>query len=209
MSSTADLSNLYANLLIMQYNSKPKAYATIAGTVLPYLMDQLPNQILNAYNINPALGSVAVGAQLDILGEYIGVERTVNGPNGPVALSDTDFLTLMRFTIIKNTTNSSLAQIVSLLIAFFPNQVFITDSTNMSIEYTIVENLGSANLLYALENGGYLPVPMGVGFSVVLIPSYTNPFFSFSTYSTPSTGAAFNSYFNFLLNTPFLTYEGT
>lgn len=206
--STASLAQSYANLLIIQYATKPKAYATILATVLPYLMDQLPNQVLNAYNIDPALGPVAVGVQLDVLGEYIGVSRTVNGPNGPVDLSDADFLTLMRFTIIKNTTNSSLGSIVSLLTSFFPNQVFITDSTNMEIQYTIVETLGSSSLLYALENGNYLPVPMGVGSSVVIIPSYTNPFFSFSTYSTPSTGAAFNSYFNFLLNTPFLTYGG-
>lgn len=207
--STEELAAYYASLLIIQYADKPKAVATIEGTALPYLMDQLPLQIQNAYNIDPALGPLAEGKQLDVIGEYIGVSRTINGPSGPVDLDDSDFLVIINFTIIKNTTESSLGSIVNLLTRFFPNQVFLSDSTLMSLQYTIVETLGSSNLLYALENGNYLPVPMGVGFSVVIIPSFTNPFFTFSTYFALSTGAAFNSYFNFLLNTPFLTYEGT
>jgi hypothetical protein len=207
--TTADLSEYYSNLLVIQYSTSPKAIATIQGTVLPYLMDQLPNQILNAYNINPSLGPIAVGTQLDIIGKYIGVSRTVNGPNGPVSLDDDDFLTLMQFVIIKNTTNSSLASIVSLITTFFPGEVFITDSANMQIAYTIVESLGSANLLYALQFGNYLPVPMAVGISVTVIPSYTNPFFTFSTYSVNATGPGFQSYFNLVLNTPWLQYNGT
>jgi len=41
MSSTQDLINYYANLLILQYNGKPKAYATIQTLVTPVVMPQI------------------------------------------------------------------------------------------------------------------------------------------------------------------------
>ena len=61
----------YVQLLIFEYQL-PKAQAQIAITVKQLLMDGLPDAVLNAYQIGTAMGP-----QLDVLGKYIGLPRTI------------------------------------------------------------------------------------------------------------------------------------
>ncbi len=60
----------YANLLIIQYNQKPKAAATIRLLARELLMNGLFDEVDRAFNLD-----TAVGAQLDIIGMYVGVDR--------------------------------------------------------------------------------------------------------------------------------------
>ena len=66
----------YVNLLIIQYNDRPKARATIALFIKELEASGLLFQIRDSFDIN-----TAVGVQLDILGKYIGVNRYFNGQN--------------------------------------------------------------------------------------------------------------------------------
>jgi len=68
------LLDYYANLLIIQYNCKPKATQTIKSLLQVLLAENVYNDILNGYDIN-----TAVGKQLDILGQYIGSDRFFAG----------------------------------------------------------------------------------------------------------------------------------
>lgn len=64
----------YVNLLIIQYNLEPKAQATIRLMVKELQASGILFQIRDAFNID-----TAVGAQLDIIGKYVGIDRYFNG----------------------------------------------------------------------------------------------------------------------------------
>lgn len=64
----------YVRLLVYQYQL-PKAQQTIAILVKQLLADGLPEAVQNAFN--PA---TAVGPQLDIVGKYVGLPRTIGDP---------------------------------------------------------------------------------------------------------------------------------
>jgi hypothetical protein len=70
MAKVTDIIAYYVNLLIIQYNSKPKARATIDLFVSEWLASGIFLDIENAYNLD-----TAVGKQLDVLGKYEGVDR--------------------------------------------------------------------------------------------------------------------------------------
>lgn len=71
----------YTSLLIIQYNQKPKAQATIAMLSEMMLMSGVFFDVQNGYNIDADLGPTAVGNQLDIIGKYVGVNRFYTAVN--------------------------------------------------------------------------------------------------------------------------------
>lgn len=197
-----ELKAYYADLLILQYIKKPKAYATIQAQVTPVFMDQMPVEVQEAFNIE-----TAVGVQLDTLGKYTGVSRTGYTLTGPVTLDDEDYRKLIKLVIIKNNSGSSLATIQSLLAMNFPGQILVSDNQSMGLSYVLLESLGTPDLLEILTSGAYLPAPMGVSVSVTVIPVHENPFFGFRTYSAPDpTVAPFNNYAFYQLTYPWLSY---
>lgn len=200
--STTALAEYYANLLILQYINKPKAYATILAQVTPVFIDQLPAAVNDAFNVN-----TAVGDQLDVIGKYVGASRVGNTLDGLVTLDDDDFRTLIKLVIIKNNSGSSLYTIQSLLAANFPGQILVSDNQAMGLNYVLLETLGTSDLLEILTSGSYLPAPMGVGVSVIVVPSHEYPFFGFRTYSAPDlTVSPFNNYPFYQLTYPWLSY---
>lgn len=64
----------YSNLLIVQYKVLPKAIATVELVASQVVANQIYSQVLNAFN-----PSTAIGAQLDILGSYVGAFRRIAG----------------------------------------------------------------------------------------------------------------------------------
>ena len=64
----------YKDLLLFQYLDKPKARGTIGVLVETALCDLLPTAVNGAFDIE-----TAIGAQLDILGKYIGFSRRIVG----------------------------------------------------------------------------------------------------------------------------------
>lgn len=304
--TTQELVNYYANLLILQYVGKPKAYATIQTLITPVLMPQTTVQTLSFspaptsgafvlnFELSPTasinwndsastiqgkvravsgLGSVVVtgsiasgltitftgvapvaplltvssntlvssgsavsvtsnetdvalplavqnafnligddiaeGVQLDVLGKYAGVTRNGYGFNGdPITLDDSDFLSLIQFAIIKNTSGSSLATIQQLLFQFFPDEILVFDYKNMQMSYLVSSSIGSQNLVQLLVNQGLLPKPMAVALAIVIYAPVINTFFGFRTYELPAFNASpFNSYSNYNLNYPWLSYS--
>jgi hypothetical protein len=203
--TTQEIIEYYANLLIIQYVGKPKAYATIETLVDPVVMDQLPTQVLNGFNL---LGDdTAVGIQLDILGKYAGVVRTGYTFSGPITLNDADFLSLIKMATVQNSAGSSLADIQNLLVTFFPGQILVFDYQNMQMSYLVSTDLGSQQLLQLFILQGLLPKPMGVQLSLIIYaPDVTN-FFGFRTYPLNSANnKPFNSYADYQMDWPWLSY---
>jgi hypothetical protein len=81
MSTTDDLKTYYSSLLIMQYNQKPKAIGTIQALSGAAIASDLEGQMKEAFDLD-----TAIGKQLDILGNLVGVSRVL-----PVALPAPDY----------------------------------------------------------------------------------------------------------------------
>ena len=107
MATTEEIVEYYVNLLIIQYIQKAKARVHIASLVRPVIMDQLPVQVQDAFDIN-----TAEGVQLDVLGKYTGVNRNTRTFSGTITLSDKDFRFFIRFEVIKNNSGSDLKTIL-------------------------------------------------------------------------------------------------
>ena len=60
----------YENLLIIQYNNKSKAKATIRALVSSALADGVYFDVRDGYDVE-----TAIGVQLDVLGEWVGIDR--------------------------------------------------------------------------------------------------------------------------------------
>lgn len=71
--SIQELKDYYSNTLIVQYYDKPKAKQTIEMLVYLVFSEMLLFQVQNAFN-----WKTAVGKQLDVIGQWVGVSRTFN-----------------------------------------------------------------------------------------------------------------------------------
>lgn len=167
--TTQELINYYANLLILQYLGQPNAYATIQALVKMVIMDQIPTQVQDAFNMD----GTAVGVQLDVLGKYAGVIRTGYNLSGqPITLDDSDFFKLIKMAILTNNAQSDLASIQRVIQIYFAGEMFVFDHKEMRISYLINSAIGSQDLIALFITEGLLPKPMGVQLSA---PIYTSP----------------------------------
>lgn len=200
--TTPELIAYYKNLLIIQYHDKAKAKATIEALVTPVLMDQLPGQVQDAFNLD-----TAIGVQLDVIGKYEGVTRYVFDFSNAITLNDADFTTLIKFAIIKNNSGSSLNDIQTLFARFFPGAVSVFDHKNMSMDYFFNSIIGSKQLAEVIVREGLLPHPMGVGIgAVIYAPNLT--FFGFRTYFHPGFNVwPFNDYASYDQTWTWLSYQ--
>lgn len=211
MSTISNLVAYYQNLLILQYNNKPKALATISTQVKPVLIPQddgesLPLAVQNGFNL---MGdNVAIGKQLDILGKYVGVTRSGHGFTTSITLDDENFLSLIKMAISINSSGSSLYDIQNILFQFFPGQILVFDYQNMHMSYLIDEDVGSQELIQMFIVQNLLPKPMGVQIALVIYAPDIDNFFGFRTYELPGFNVSpFNSYDDYQMDAPWLSYS--
>ena len=213
--STAGIVSYYTGLLAMQYKSKPNASALLTALVTPAVLDQLPLLVQAAYGV-----TTAVGPQLDVIAKYVGANRNGFGALGqPITLVDSDLVLLIQLCIVKNASGSSLGTIEQLLNFYFGNKLIVSDSANMSLVYTLASTFGSSDLRSLIvgdannqnnnTGGSYLPKPMGVGISAIILPPGNPIFFTFCTYTAnaPAGTCGFNDYVFFNSNYIWFTYQ--
>lgn len=162
----------YSNLLIMQYHNKPKAKATIEATV-GLLPDDLIMEVINGFDIE-----TAVGKQLDILGEFVGVDRYYLVDNQAELLNDEDYRILIKLKAISNTSDLSHKSLEEALYNFFGNSVRMDSEGNMEMTYFVPKN--KTPIIQAAIQKEVLPRPMGVRCSYII--EYDKRFFGFCTY---------------------------
>lgn len=202
MATDGQLQTYYANLLILQYRSKPKAFATIRAVAKAAIINQIPLAVQDAFNLD-----TAIGVQLDVLGKYAGVTRNGYDFSGPVTLDDENFRQLIKIQIIQNSSGSSLADIDNLLEIFFENVIFVFDHKDMRMSYYIDSNEVSTELAEFFVMGGFLPRPMGVQLSAIIYAPVLDTFFGFRTYYAPAYNVSpFNTYADYEMDTPWLSY---
>lgn len=201
MTPDQELQEYYANLLIIQYRGRPHARAMIKAFVKQMLMNQIPQKMEDAFDLEQAIGK-----QLDILGKRLGVTRNVYLRNGdPTTLTDTDFRTFIKLQAARMTLSSSLWDIQTLLLDFFSGSIRALDNLNMTMDYFV---FGESNILVnVLIKQDMLPRPMGVGIKVVYDLPYKDVY-GFQTYKTQSFPVVgFNTYANYNEETSWLKYS--
>lgn len=166
----------------------------------------LPLAVQNAFNLVQGT-DIAQGAQLDIIGQYVGVSRTGRGINTQITLNDADYYSLIQMAILKNSAGSSLATIQEFIHMFFPGEMLIFDYQDMSMSYFIASSIGSPDLLELFISQGLLPKPMAVQINVIIYAPTINNFFGFRTYTSEAVNASpFNSYADYQMDYPWLSY---
>lgn len=212
--TTTEIIQYYVNLLIIEYATLPRARATIETQVTPVVMPQadindptLPLAVLDGFNLFG--DNIAVGAQLDVIGKYVGASRIGYNLSMQVILSDAEYLKLIHFAILYNNNGSSLADIQAIIAEVFPGEMFVYDYTNMHMSYLISSSAGSKNLFEMMITQGFLPRPMGVMLdSVVYAPVDVTKLFRLRTYAAaaPVGSSPMNTYASYSLNSPMLSY---
>lgn len=177
----------YTGLITSEHADKPKFNAMVS-TVAQCFVDQQNTleSFIPAFDLDQA-----VGDQLDIIGEWVGISRRVNTPltgvyfsldvagvgfdqgvwqgpfdpsTGVTLLDDGTYRVLIRAKIGANHWDGTLGTSAAILNQIFDNgtNVFIQDNQDMSMVIGISGTIPSAVLL-ALLKGGYIPLkPEGV-----------------------------------------------
>lgn len=199
----AELIKYYADLLIIQYRGKPKAYANVQAWVDPAIMNQLPVAVQDAFTLG-----TAEGVQLDVIGKYAGVTRYGRGLDGhAITLNDADFTKFILLAIIENSSGSSLDEIQNLLQVYFAGEIFVFDYQDMRMSYFLNASVISDDLAQVFVTSGRLPKPTAVQLGSTIFSPNIDHFFAFRTYPLPAYNASpFNDYAAYNMDYPWLSY---
>ncbi len=157
-----DIIQIYINLLIIQYNNKPKAremIGLIVSTIYNnghFLADNVFQLILEAISYNTAIGN-----QLTRIALEEGISRYSNG----TYISDEDLRLLVSFRIISNNIDMTEYNIDNLLYQFFGTDIIYQWNQNMTL--FVYASYPNSVLQLAIAQK-LLPIPTNVGFTLFL-----------------------------------------
>jgi hypothetical protein len=154
----------YLNLFTSQYKGSAKLNQWQAALMQP--IDDLTN-CLQTIDISFDIDN-AFGSQLDVVGEIIGVSRTLSfQPSGGVSpvLTDDDYKLLLYATQAKNTWDGTIESIYRIWQFLFPNGLLaIIDNQNMTATITTSGSFSSIEQ-DLITNGYIVPRPEGVQYN--------------------------------------------
>lgn len=81
------------------------------------------------------------------------------------ALTDASYRVVLKLKSITNTSDGTLASIMSILNAIFPGQISLVDNQDMTLTYSVASTVPLPASILAK----FLPRPMGVGITVVIV----------------------------------------
>lgn len=165
----------YLSLLTSEYRLAPNMNAWLSANLL--IAQDITNCLAGMsgnFDID-----YAVGAQLDVIGIIVGVNRRVNfQPSGSVSpiLDDATYRLLLKATIANNQWDGTIGSLYPIWSALFPGgHITIIDNQDMSA--TIVMTGTFSSIIQDLITHEYIvPKPEAVGYSYVF---GSLPFFGF------------------------------
>lgn len=193
----------YVDLVTAEHASRPKFIAVIEASTDGAVDQQVVVLGLpSAYDLDRA-----IGAQLDTVGEWVGITRFIltplagiyfafdtpgvgfdegywRGPFDPLQgltrLSDDFYRVLLRATIALNYWDGTLQAAIGAIAPLFPNNfVYIQDNQDMSISIAVSGPTLDV-ILGGLLAGGYLALkPVGVRINYYFPTAVTGPVFGF------------------------------
>lgn len=203
----ADVSK-YLALITSAFQGKPNFTGVITADVsVPVQVQEVLASMIDLFDVD-----LAVGDQLDIIGQWVGVSRDVQVPINDVyfswdsgaflgweygswrppsdpanitVLPDDAYRTLIRARIAANRWDGTTTGAYAVWDAIFTAfTILIIDKQDMSYDLALVGGIVDS-LTLALLTGGYLPLkPEGVRINQVLVPVDTNPAFAWDLVET-------------------------
>ncbi|CAB4150068.1 Protein of unknown function DUF2612 [uncultured Caudovirales phage] len=197
----------YLNLITSQHRDKPKFLATVdLNTAVQRRVQDLLASMPEKFDVDNA-----VGQQLDVIGQWVGISRNVAIPVDGVyfswdgsefvgwefgvwqdnlqpatisTLPDDVYRTLIRAKIAANRWDGTTEGAYEVWDAVFPNlTILIQDNQNMSYGLIIQGGIIDS-LTLALLTGGYIPLkPEGVRVTNYYVPVDTGPVFGWDVES--------------------------
>ena len=153
--------NKYLDLITSQYKDKPNFTAFLTAFLTPLDdTETCAKTIRTAFDIDQA-----EGVQLDILGQILGVSRTVNfqPTTGSSTMTDEYYKLCLKARIALNTWDGTREKLEEALEQAFPESVFlVNDNQDMSMDIVYVTGSADQYLLELLQNGYLIPKPAGV-----------------------------------------------
>lgn len=153
----------YTSLLTSEYSnaSKFKQWMNSVLSILNDISNCLAN-ISSAFDLD-----AAVGNQLDILGQIIGVERTVSfQPSNGISpvLDDDTYRLLLKATIANNQWDGTIGSLYPIWNSLFPGgHITILDNQNMTADI-IMTGAFSSIVQDLISNGLIVPRPQTVAY---------------------------------------------
>lgn len=196
----------YLNLVTSGFRDKPNFIASLTAALQPFAdsLAQITN-ITESYDVD-----VAVGSQLDVVGEWVGVSRNLEVPltgvyfafntsglgfnegvwqgpydpdTGLLELPDDQYRLLIKAKIANNQWDGTLDSAYAIYSQIFNvggNSFFLQDLGNLTIALGVYGVVPNQVTL-ALLTQGYLDIkPAGVRISNYLFPSESGPLFAFN-----------------------------
>lgn len=194
----------YTGKITSEHSDKPKYMAMVKAVATCLLVAGNTSASLpEEFDLDSA-----VGAQLDVIGEWVGVTRNIQTPltgvyfafdteglgvdegawqgpfdpdSGITILDDDTYRTLIRARIGANRWDGTLEQSKAILDLVFSGDtfVFIEDNQDMTITIGVAGKRPTA-LQLALLTGGYIPIkPQSVGVDYYIVPSQDGQMFGF------------------------------
>lgn len=191
----------YLNLITSAFRLKPKFTATVDANVsVPVRLQELLTSMIPVFDVD-----VAVGQQLDVIGQWVGVSRNVNipiagiyfswdapytqgwdfgswappdTPTSITTLPDDAYRTLIRARIAANQWDGTTTGAYAIWDQVFPQiTILIIDRQDMSYDVALVGGIVDS-LTLALLTGGYIPLkPEGVRVNQYFVPVNDGPLF--------------------------------
>lgn len=187
--------NKYTGLITSQHANKPKFMAIVAGVTQLFVdLQAVLSSIPASYDLDDAIGD-----QLDVVGEWVGISRKISTPlavyfsfdtarlgfdqgswrgpydpdTGLVSLDDDTYRLLIRAKIGANSWDGTLGTSSAILNSIFGGDtyVFMQDNGDMTITFGVAGKAPSA-VFMALLSHGYIPLkPSTVHVTAYLVSS--------------------------------------
>jgi len=157
--------NRYLNLITSEHRERPRFISTLSAPL------SLTDDVVDALKMFDYEFDLdfATGVQLNVLGDIVGVKRTLTfQPSGGVSsiLDDETYRLIIKTKIAKNQWNGTIPGLLSIWKSIFPTiELIIRDNMNMTADIVVV-GLGSTLHRELVENGYVLPKPEGVRYNV-------------------------------------------
>lgn len=169
----------YTNLIIEQHADKPNFLAAVSATLQPFVdsLNAIQNLVATKFDLD-----TATGAQLDVLGQWIGLPRSLRLPiqgvffafdipglgfdqgvwssplnpsDGIITMDDGSYRLMLKARVAMNTWDGSLGDANAKLSAIFGTAISLRDNFDMSETFLISGNTLS-QLFLSLVQQGYI-----------------------------------------------------
>jgi hypothetical protein len=147
------------NIITSQHRDKVKFIGWVTAP-LQIVDDVASIDISAAYDLD-----LAVGIQLDNLGEIIGRKRQVTfQPSGGIspALSDDKYRMVLRAKILQNQWDGTIEQIYTIWNSIFPDIMFIVEDKKDMTMNVVIFNMNTTLDQELVASGYIIPKPQGV-----------------------------------------------